>query len=165
MTLRTTARLALGELEALACALLAVLLAFLHAGIASQKTVLAQRGTQFRVEAADGARQSHAHRSGLPANAAALGGAHHVDLVHQAGEFERLSGVMLPGMIREIFLSGAAVDRELAAAGAQRNTRNGFLAAARAVKPCFIAKSWRASKYSKILLKNRTKKRLQKSTK
>ncbi len=47
--------LTLGELEALARALLAVLLAFLHTGIASQEAVLAKSGTQFRIEEADGA--------------------------------------------------------------------------------------------------------------
>src|SRR6202035_2881786 len=55
-------RLALGELEALACALLAVLLAFLHAGIASQKSILAQRRTQFRIEHGNRACQAHEDR-------------------------------------------------------------------------------------------------------
>src|SRR5271154_2609226 len=73
-------RLALGELEALAGALLSVLLALFHARIARQKTVGAQRGTQFRVVARNGARQAHTHSSSLSANAAAMHGAHHVHL-------------------------------------------------------------------------------------
>ena len=50
-------KVALGELEALAGAFLAVLLAFLHARIAGEKTVRAQRGTKFRVETRNGARK------------------------------------------------------------------------------------------------------------
>ena len=43
-------QLALGELEALTRALLSVFLAFLHARIARQKSVLAKRRPQLRIE-------------------------------------------------------------------------------------------------------------------
>jgi len=48
--------LPLAELEALAGALLPVFLAFLHARIARQKTVLAQTRAQFRIENGERAR-------------------------------------------------------------------------------------------------------------
>src|SRR5260370_33317397 len=59
-------KLTLRELEALARALLSVLLAFLHSRIARQKSVLAQR---------------RAHRASLSAHAAAMRRHHHVHLV------------------------------------------------------------------------------------
>jgi len=39
------------------------------------------------------------HRAGLPADAAALGRDEDVHLLGEAGELQRLSGVMTPGMI------------------------------------------------------------------
>src|SRR5271157_1124121 len=134
-----TKRLPLGELEALARALLAVLLAFLHAGIAGQKAVLAKSGTQFRVEEADGAGQSHAHRAGLPADAATLGGGNNVNLFRDAAELERFDGVVTPGVIGKILIDFAAIHRELAGAGPQEHARHGFLAASRAEKPILCA--------------------------
>src|SRR5579859_310887 len=131
----TKPKLALGELEALARALLPVLLAFLHTGVTRQKTVLAQRSAQLRIELRDGARQSHADRTGLPADAAAIRGHHNVYLVREAREFQRLDGVMLPSEVREILLHRPLVDCELARAGAQKHARNRFLAAARSQKP------------------------------
>src|SRR5271154_6046782 len=136
----TTSDLALGELEALARALLAVFLALFHARIAREKTVGAQRGAKLRVVARDGARKTHANRSGLPADATAVGGAHHIDLVGQAGELERLGGVMLPCVIREILFRGAAVDGELAAASAQKYASDGLFTASGAHDPNFCAR-------------------------
>src|SRR5271163_2102193 len=81
-------KLALGELEALAGAFLSVLLALFHARIAREKTVGAQRGAKLRVVLRDGARKAHANRSSLAADAAAVHGAHDVDLVRKAGELE-----------------------------------------------------------------------------
>src|SRR5208337_3703019 len=138
-----TKRLPLGELEALARALLAVLLAFLHAGIAGQKAVLAKCRAQFRVEAADGAGESHAHRAGLPADAAALGRGHDIHLLRDAGELQRLGGVMTPGMIREILIDFAAVHREFAGTGPQEHASHGFLAAAGAENPSLCAHNGR----------------------
>src|ERR1700726_1550641 len=89
-------KLTLRELEALACALLPVLLAFLHTGVARQKSVLAQCRAQFGVEAADRAGESHAPRSRLPANAAALGRGHNINLLGKARELQRLRGIMQP---------------------------------------------------------------------
>src|SRR5712664_4465452 len=78
--------LTLRKLEALARALLPVLLAFLHSGVARQKSVLAQSRPQLRIEARDRSRQSHAHRASLPAHSAAMRRHHHVHLVRDVGE-------------------------------------------------------------------------------
>src|SRR5215475_2609671 len=123
-------KLTLRELEALARALLPVLLAFLHAGVARQKTVGTKRRPQLRIEARDGARQSHANRSGLSADAAAIGGHHDIYLITEVGKLQRLGGIMLPRMIREVGLDATAVDRELARACAQKNARDWLFAAA-----------------------------------
>src|SRR5208283_263820 len=138
-----TRRLPLGELEALACALLAVLLAFLHTGVAGQKAILAKSRAQFRIETADGAGEPHAHRAGLPANAATLRGGHNIHLLRYAAELQRLGGVMTPGMIRKIFIDFAAVHREFAGAGPQEHASHGFLAAAGAEKPILCAHNGR----------------------
>src|SRR5262249_35194487 len=111
-------RLTLGELESLSCALLPVLFAFLHTGIARQKTVLAQCRTQLRIESRNRAGEPHADRSSLTANAAAMRGHYDVNLVRQIRELHRLRRVVLPRKIRKILLNRPAVHRELARAGA-----------------------------------------------
>jgi hypothetical protein len=71
--------------------------------------------------------------------------AHDVDLVGQAGELERLGSVMLPGVIREILFRSAAVNGELAAAGAEKHASHRLFAAAGAHDPNFGAMKWRNS--------------------
>src|SRR5580704_1682550 len=93
-------KLPLRKLEAFPRALLPVLLAFLHTGIARQKSVLPQSRPQLRIEPRDRSRQPHAHRASLPANATAMGGHLDVHLVRQAGKLQRLNRIMLPSMIR-----------------------------------------------------------------
>src|SRR6202166_1648692 len=139
-------RLALGELEALACALLAVLLAFLHARIASQKSILAQRRAQFRIEHRNGACQAHADRSSLPANSTALGSDDHIHLVVQARELQRFSGVMLPRYVWKIFFRRSAIDLELSGTRAQKNSRNRFLTATCTQNPSLLAHEGRTSR-------------------
>src|ERR1700731_1006720 len=132
-------RLALGELEALAGPLLPVLLAFLHARIASQKSILAQRRPQFRIEHRNGACQAHADRSSLPANSTALGSDDHIHLIVQARELQRFSSVMLPRHVWKIFFRRSAIDLELAGTRAQKNSCNRFLAATCTQNPSFLA--------------------------
>src|SRR5205809_3389417 len=134
---RSAKRLPLGELDSLSRALLTVLLAFLHARIAGEKTVLTQRRAQFRVEARNRPRQSHAHRSSLAANAAAMRGHNHVNLIGQASKLQRLDRVVLPCEIREIDVHCPLVDRELAASRTKEHARDRFFAASCAVKPSF----------------------------
>src|SRR2546426_2343364 len=127
--------LALAELEALPCSLLPVLLAFFHARIARQKSVLAQAVAQLSVEPGQRARQPHAHRARLPAGAAALGCGHHVHLVQCIGELQRLNGRVFPGDVLEIIFHGPAVHLILAAAQPEKHARHRLLAASRAVEP------------------------------
>src|SRR4029077_17193947 len=104
--------LALAVLEAAPCALLSVLLAFLHARIARQETVLAQAGPQVGVQLRKRARKSHAHRSRLSAHAAALYGGLHFHLFLHLREFQRLDSSRVPRHVSEIFIHRAAVYRE-----------------------------------------------------
>src|SRR5256885_12472963 len=129
--------LTLRELEALARALLPVLFAFLHAGIAREKTVCTKRWPQIRVELGNGARQSHAHRARLSANTAAMRGHHNVHLLGHIREFQRLGGVMLPCKVREIIGDRTFVQREFAGTRAQKYARNRFLAATSTQKTTF----------------------------
>src|SRR6267154_5698646 len=121
-------KLTLRELEALARALLSVLLAFLHARIARQKSVLAQRRPQLRIEPRNRPRQSHAHRASLPAHAAAVRRHHYVHLVGNVRKLQRLDRVMLPRVIRKILFNRPAVDGKLAGAGTKEHARHRLLA-------------------------------------
>src|SRR5690348_169899 len=118
---RNHRKLALGELEALARALLSVLLALFHTGIARKKTVLPERWTQLGIKPRDRARQSHPYRAGLPANAAAMSGDDYIHLVPQAGELERLCGIVLPREIWKILFDGSLVHSEFAGACPEKN--------------------------------------------
>src|SRR6266849_341687 len=133
-------KLALRELEALARALLSVLLAFLHARIARQKSVLAQRRTQLWIELRDRPRQSHAHGAGLAANAATMRGHNHVHLVGDIRELQRLDRVILPRMIREILFHRPAVDLKLAVPWTQEHARHRFLAPSGSQNPSLCAR-------------------------
>src|SRR5260370_1916289 len=137
-------KLTLRELEALTRALLSVLLPFLHARIARQKSVLAQRRPQFRVEPRNGPRQSHAHRSRLPAHAAAMRRHYHVNLVGDIRKFQRLERVMLPRVIRKILLDGPVIDGELATPRTKEHARHRFFAPSRSQKPGLCARDGRA---------------------
>src|SRR6267142_595299 len=133
--IKLTERLALGELESLARALLAVLLALLHAGVAEQKTLGAKRRPQFGIELRNGARQTHTDGTSLSAHAATMRGDNYVHLLGHVGEFERLGSVVLPCKIREVVVDRAFVYSEFARAGAQKYARDRFLAAAGTQKP------------------------------
>src|SRR5260370_22273317 len=74
-------KLSLRKLEAFPRALLPVLLPFLHTGIARQKSVLPQSRPQLPIKSRDRSRQSHAHRSSLPTNAAAMRRHLHIHLI------------------------------------------------------------------------------------
>src|SRR4029077_526775 len=139
-------RLALGELEALACALLSVLLAFLHSGIARQKPVLAQRRSELRVVTRDRPRQAHAYRACLSAHAAAMRRHDNIHLVGDIGELQRFDRVMLPRVIRKILLHRAAVNLELTRPRTQEHARHRLLAAPWSQKPCLCALDGRTSR-------------------
>src|ERR1700730_2687173 len=125
-----TLGLTLAELEALAGALLPVLLAFLHARIARQKTVLAQARAQFRIEERQRAGKPHAHRARLPTHAAAIHGRDNVNGSRRLGELHRLDGAIAPGNIAKIFIRCAAIDGDFTRSERQENARDRFLAPA-----------------------------------
>src|SRR3989337_172819 len=130
----TSLRLALRPLEALARPLLAVLLAFLHPGIAGQKTVLAQLRTQRRIGQRQRPRQPLADGARLAVAAAALDGNVGIELVGNAGEDQRPAGMFAPGRAGENFFQRAAVHAQLPAAGTEVDTRHRGLAPAGAVR-------------------------------
>src|SRR5215213_8566591 len=86
----STARgtLSLGELDAAASATEAVLLAFLHAGIAGEVALAAERGEGFAIEGEQGAGDAHFAGEGLAIGAAAGAGDDDIDLVALAGDIE-----------------------------------------------------------------------------
>ena len=136
----TKHRLTLGELESLSCAFLPVLLAFLHSGIARQKTVFPQGRPQLCIESRNRTRQSHAHGAGLPAHTAATGAYHYVHLVDQVAELQRLGRLMLPRMIREILLHGSVINGELPRTRTKEHPCYSFLTPPSSHKPCLRAR-------------------------
>src|SRR5579863_9547616 len=104
--------LPLAELEPAPRTLLSVLLAFFHARIAREKTILAQRWPQFRVQPRKRARKTHAHRSRLSTHAAALHNRLHLDLVKHLRELEGLDRSRVPRHVAKIFVHWPAVHRE-----------------------------------------------------
>src|SRR5712664_3075711 len=142
--LRPPEKLTLRELEALARALLSVLLAFLHSRIARQKSVLPQRRPQLRIKSRNRPRQSHAYRSRLSANAAAMRRHDHVHLVGDIRELQRLNRVMLPRVIWKILLDRPAVHRELPRPRTKEHARHRLLAPSRSQKPSLCARHGRA---------------------
>src|SRR6202040_3290144 len=129
--------LALAELEALAGALLPVLLALLHARIARQKAVLAKARAQFRIEQRQRGGKAHAPPARLSAYAAALPGCDDVHGSGGLGELHRFDRAIAPGHIAKIFIRRPAVDGDLARPERQKDAGNGFLAPARSVKSLF----------------------------
>jgi len=77
--------------KALACALLAVLLAFLHTGIAGQKAIFAKSRANSGLKRMMARERPMRTAPALPADAAALGRDEDVHLLGEAGELQRLS--------------------------------------------------------------------------
>src|ERR1700722_547876 len=127
-------KLALAVLEAATRSLLSVLLAFLHARIACQKPVLAQRRPQLRINLRERARKPHAHRSRLTAHTAALHDALHFDLILHLRELQRLNRSRVPGDIAKIFVHRAAIYRKTRRPHLDINARDGLTAAAGAIE-------------------------------
>src|SRR6476646_11595922 len=105
-------RLALRELEAGAGALLAVLLALLHAGIAREETSLLETLAQLHVVELERAGDAVADRAGLAAGTAAVDRHHDVEFVVRLGERKRLLDDHLEHFVREVLIERARVDRD-----------------------------------------------------
>src|ERR1700722_8085477 len=123
---------ALRELEPLAGARLAGLLAFLLAGVASDMAGLLEGGPELGVHLLQGAGDPVRARAGLARDAAAGDVRRHVDLLAEVDGQER--GVRLLGeiVVREVVLELAAVDGQLAAALGDPHAGGRGLAAPRA---------------------------------
>src|SRR5580698_542222 len=125
--------LALRELEPLTGALLSVLLALLRASVARKQPFGLQRLAQFGIELDQCAGDAHLHRIGLRAHAAALHGGKHVEGRQELGQHQRTNrrNPLLFG--HEIDLKTLAVYLEVAAAWAQKHTRDRRLPSSRSV--------------------------------
>src|SRR5271165_1226591 len=121
---------ALRELEALAGAGLAGLLAFLLARVAPDVAGLLQGGPELRVHLLQRARNPVRDRPGLARDAAAGHVGRHVDLLAKVDGQER--GIRLLGevVVREVPLELASVDGQLAGAVGDPDAGGGGLAAA-----------------------------------
>ena len=91
-------RLTLAELRSATCSLEAVLLAFLHARIAGEKTGLLERGAELGVDEKQGAGDAVAQGASLTGDAAALDGGNDVDLAELLGGDQRLTDDHLQGL-------------------------------------------------------------------
>src|SRR6218665_1603438 len=123
-------RLALGELEALAGAGLAGLLALFLAGVTGEVTGLLEGDAKLGIELQKRAGDAMGHRAGLAADAAA-GDIHgHVELVLAVSGDERGEGAAHEIVVGEIDLELAVVDDGLAGTGNDADAGGGRLATA-----------------------------------
>src|SRR5687768_16452049 len=104
--------LALGELEARPGALLAVLLALLHARIAREETSLLEPLAQLEVEDLERTGDPVTNRAGLAARTAAVHRDDDVELVDRLRQRQRLLDDHLENFIAKVIVEGAAVDRD-----------------------------------------------------
>src|SRR6478735_351021 len=109
---RTVGRSALGVLEALAGAGLAVLLTLDLAVVAGQEAGLLQRAAAFRIFRREGAGDAVTHRVRLRAVSAAGDGRSDVVLVDDFEQLERLAGDHAAGLALEVLVDGLTVDRD-----------------------------------------------------
>src|SRR3974390_1993396 len=114
MLRRLSTRLALGELEPPASALLAVLLPFVLTGVPGQESELLQTSTQFGVEFDQGARDAEPGRSGLTRQSAAVCENQNFELVRRFGGQQRLAHDVPRGVVHEVVFKWPAIDLNLA---------------------------------------------------
>src|SRR5713226_601443 len=126
-------KLALGELEALAGALLPVLLALLAARVAREKPFGLQLFAEFSVEHEQRAGNAHANCVGLSVNAAAGNIGHHIKRGGSFARDQRLLGRATLRIRHKILIESTAVHREIARAGTQENPRYAGFAPSRAI--------------------------------
>ena len=104
------------ELEALAGTRLAGLLAFLHAGIAGEKSERFHNFAIFWIHLGERARNGVTNGNGLRVRAATLDDHHDIKLVHQCSRLKRRKDGILKFNGRQIFFERTFVDRDLAGA-------------------------------------------------
>src|SRR6516164_2317433 len=109
------------ELEALARALLAVLLAFLDARVARQEALFLELRTQLDVVFHERARDAEPERAGLPGDASARDRREHVELVGRLGYGQRPLDLGAKRFGGEGLFDGFVIDRQGSAARSQKN--------------------------------------------
>src|SRR3954451_15849045 len=118
---KNRSELTLGELEALAGALLPVLLSFFCACIACQQSERFQLSTQFRVEFNQGTSDTHTGCSCLTTDTTAIGEDQNIEPVRHLRREERLSHVGTSGLANKIILKRPMIYRNLALTRPQEN--------------------------------------------
>src|SRR5229473_649917 len=121
------------KLEALARALLSVLLAFLNPGIARDQSRVFQCRSQVAVVFNQGARDSMANRTGLACGTAAGDVGEHIELADCLSQLHRLSNNHAQRLVRKIHLKRPAIDLKVARAGSQIYSRRRALASSSSV--------------------------------
>ena len=121
--------LTLGELEALAGTLLAVLLTLMFAGIASEHSELFELGTKFEVEFQQCARHTKPTGFCLTRKATAVGKDECIKLVIRLGGKQGLPHRSAGGFRMEVLLEGAMIDGYVALTRTQEYASRGGLAA------------------------------------
>ena len=127
-------KLSLAELGSATGGFEAVLLAFLHSGVAGQETGGLQGSAVALIDQQQGAGDAVADGAGLAGNAAAGNGGLDVNLADGAGGDQGLTDDELQGIQTEVVVDITAVDGDRAGAvGDEVNAGNGGLSAAGAV--------------------------------
>ncbi len=125
--------LPLAELEALACALLTVLLALFGARITRDHALGLQLGAEFSIEQHESARNTQANRVGLSSDSAAAHIRQNIEVGRGVGRDQRpFRGDALRGR-HKVFVERLAVDLELTAARTKKNASDRRLAASGSV--------------------------------
>ena len=127
-------RLSLGELGSAAGGFEAVLLSFLHSGVAGQEAGGLEGCAVLCVDAEECAGNAMTDSAGLAGNAAALDGADDVDLADGVGADQGLTDDELQGIETEVVVDVTAVDDDGAGAVlVNANTGDGRLTSAGAI--------------------------------
>jgi len=122
--------LTLAELETLASAGLAVLLAFFHTRIAREEPFRLQDGAEVGVQGEQRPGDAMANRADLARGAPAANIHMRIELVGGASDSHRLHHLAAHGFGWEIVIEGPAVDGDLAGPGGETDAGDSGLAAA-----------------------------------
>ncbi len=115
--------LAFGELEALACAFLPVLLPLVLTRVASEKAGLLQLAPQLGIKFDQRAGNAQTSRPGLSGYPAAIGENHDVEPIRQFSRQQRLANISARRFIYKIMFKRPVIDRDLTLARSQEHSR------------------------------------------
>ena len=123
--LKESKRLAFGELEPLASALLTVLLALVLARITGEEASLLELGPKFPIKLNQGAGDTETDRIGLTGDTATVGENQNIELVGHLGDEKGLTDRNAPCFRGEVVIEGTTVDGNIALAGAEEYAGDG----------------------------------------